>query len=128
MSFLGECGAKDGGECEPKDCMKLNDTVDAVGILGMKILAEMSKISDNNIAFSPLIIASSMAMVRNSHLKYLKNKILKCLFSFKLGKKISRFLAFNVFLAFRELQRKLQSLLKFLKCSVKVCLYDMLFK
>ena len=65
--------------------MKLNDTVDAVGILGMKILAEMSKISDNNIAFSPLIIASSMAMVRNSHLKYLINKILKCLFSFKLG-------------------------------------------
>ena len=128
MSSLGECGAKDEGECEPKDCMKLNDTVDAVGILGMKILAEMSQISDNNIAFSPLIIASAMAMVRNSHLKYLKNKILKCLFSFKLGKKISRFLAFNVFLAFRELQWKLQSQLKFLKCSVKVCLYDMLVK
>ncbi|XP_023327449.1 serpin B6 isoform X2 [Eurytemora carolleeae] len=59
----GECGAKDEGECEPKDCMKLNDTVDAVGILGMKILAEMSKRSDNNIAFSPLIIASAMAMM-----------------------------------------------------------------
>ena len=119
MSSLGECGAKDGGECEPKDCMKLNDTVDAVGILGMKILAEMSKISDNNIAFSPLIIASSMAMVRNSHLKYLKKKILKCLFSFRLGKKNFPFFSIQCFFGFQRAPKKAAKSIKISKMFCK---------
>ena len=57
------------GECDAEDDMilKSDDTVDAVGILGMELMEEMSKTSEENIVFSPLIIASAMAMVRISH-------------------------------------------------------------
>ena len=61
MSTLGECDAEDDMK------LKSDDTVDAVGILGMKLMEEMSKTSEENIVFSPLIIASAMAMVRISH-------------------------------------------------------------
>ena len=61
MSTLGECDAED------DMILKSDDTVDAVGILGMKLMEEMSKTSEENIVFSPLIIASALAMVRISH-------------------------------------------------------------
>ena len=61
MSTLGECDAED------DMILKSEDTVDAVGILGMKLMEEMSKTSEENIVFSPLIIASALAMVRISH-------------------------------------------------------------
>ena len=54
------------GECKAKDGVKLksNDTVDGVGILGMKLLDELSKTSEDNIICSPFSIATTMAMVR----------------------------------------------------------------
>ena len=58
------------GECKAKDGMKLksNDTVEGVGILGMKLLEEMSKTSEDNIICSPFSIATTMAMVRFLHI------------------------------------------------------------
>ena len=44
--------------------LKSNETVEGVGILGMKLLDELSKTSEDNIICSPFSIATTMAMVR----------------------------------------------------------------